>query len=402
MKQFSTGITYGPGPDIYSLRTLAQNEPVEFIRKVEALVQSGHITLPRLRNLQALHAALADVRVPVTMEVAGVQRSLMASAFPILTGTTVVAQINEAYNAVETIGQELVEEIEDSKKVTTIASVHALDKDIDEVKPGDDYPEISATEESVEIRHKPNGRRLTIHADTITENDIADIVSRVNALGEIAADYVEEQTLKRVTDYDGSCASPAEPYVYRPNGSGTPLYSASADTPGTRAPSGTRINNNAFADETDLEAARTRLATMKNARGKRITIPRSQVAILCPDAIVGNVLKVLSSEYVPGVENELSNWGPRGKWHIPAERVHSSPKLDDLSTSAWYYGAFKRQFRRKWKLRFEYVTLGQDTESYLRSRIAFQARIAWDTEIGAVDYVNVIQNLSGTTAPKDE
>jgi len=82
--------------------------------------------------------------------------------------------------------------------------------------------------------------------------------------------------------------------------------------------------------------------------------------------------------------------------------VVSSPKLDDYSTSAWYLGMFPRQFRRKWKLRAEYVTLGQDTESYLRSRIAFQMRVAWDCEIGAVDYVYVVQCLSGTTAPADE
>jgi len=73
--------------------------------------------------------------------------------------------------------------------------------------------------------------------------------------------------------------------------------------------------------------------------------------------------------------------------------------LDDLSTTVWYLGWFEKQFKRKWKLRFEYVTLGQDTESYLRSRIAFQARLGWDVEIGATDYVYVVQCLSATTAP---
>jgi len=144
------------------------------------------------------------------------------------------------------------------------------------------------------------------------------------------------------------------------------------------------------------------MATMLNNRGKRITIPRSMIKILVPDAIVGAVMKVLNSEYVPGVENEKSNWGPAGKWTIPAERVISSPKMDDLSSSAWYYGAFQKQFKRKWKMRFEYVTLGSDTQAYLNSQIAFQARLAWDVEIGAVDYIYVIQNLTATDAPYDE
>jgi hypothetical protein len=104
---------------------------------------------------------------------------------------------------------------------------------------------------------------------------------------------------------------------------------------------------------------------------------------------------------VPGVENEVSNWGPRGKWRITPERVISSPKLDDLSASAWYYGAPKRQFVRKWKLRMEYVTLGANTEEYLKRRVAFQARIAWDVEVGARDYVYWVQSLAATTFPKD-
>lgn len=400
----STGIQFGNrGPDLQALRDLAKGDPGAFMRKVEAQVAEGKITLQSLSRLDALHAALADVQVPVTMQFGNVgERSVMTSAFPILTGTTIVAAINARYEQVPTIGEMLVQEIEDNKKVTTIASVHNLDKNIEEVKETDNFPEIGATEESVEIRHKRNGRRLTISAETIEENNLADIVERVNALAEIASDWVEEQTLKRVTDYDGSKNSAAEPYVYRPNGTGTSLFSASANTPGTRAPSGTEVQSNALEDETDLAAARTVLAAMLNNRGTRIAIPWSEVMLLVPDALVGTAAKILNSEYVPGVENELSNWGPRGRFNIPGDRFVSSPKLDDLSNSAWYLGAFRRQYRRKWKLRFEYVTLGMDTQAYLNSRIAFQARIAWDCEVGAVDYVYVVRNLSGTTAPADE
>jgi len=396
-------VPVGGSLSLYDLRALAQNEPAVFIQKIEAGVDQEKLKLADIRDWRGLYASLADVKVPVTMmDMAGAQRAIDASAFPILTGTLAIAAINEAYNAVPTIGQDLVTEIEDSKKVTTIAAVHTLDKEVDEVKPEDDFPEIGTDEEKVEIRHKRNGRRLVIRAEAIEENEAADIVTRVNALGEIANEWIEEQTLDRVTDDQGSKGTPAEPYVYRPDGTGTQLYNHNANNPGTRAPSGTRVRNNAFVDETDLEAVRTVLRAMKNARGRRINVPWSEVLLLCPDAILGSVLKVMNSEYVPGVENEKSNWGPVGQFHIPPERIKSSPKMDDLSSSAWYLGAFKRQFKRKWKLRFEYVTLGMDTQAYLNSRIAFQARIAWDVEIGATDYVFVVQSLSGTTAPGDE
>jgi hypothetical protein len=402
-RKFNSGITLGhdTGMDAQAMRQMAISEPVQFVRKCTALIEDGRINL---RNFpwQAAYASLADVKVPVTLEIGGAQRAVMASAFPILTGTTVVKAINDAYLAVPTIGQELVTEIDDNKKITTIAAIHNLDKDIEEVKEHDPFPEIGTDEEAVEIRHRRNGRKLTITAEMIEENEVANIVERVNALGEIASDWIEEQTLKRVIDYDGSAASPAEPYVYRPGGTGTQLYNATANNPGTRASSGTRVNNNAFVDDTDLDAARNVLAAMKNSRGKRISIPWSEVKLLVPNAILGAVSKVFNSEYVPGVENELSNYGPRGRWGLPPERIVSSTKLDDLSPTCWNLGAFQRQFRRKWKLALEYVTLGMDTQAYLDRRIAFQGRIAWDVEVGAVDYVYVVQCLAATTAPKDD
>lgn len=388
---------------LYDLRALAQSEPQDFIRKVEQGVASEKLTIHDIRDIKGLYAMLADIPVNVNMEMGGALRSVTASAFPIMTGTLAIAAINEAYAGVPSIGEMLVTDFEDNKKVTSVGAVHALDKaGVDEVKETEDFPEIGVDEEKVEIRHKRNGRKLTVSAETIEENDLADIIFRINALGEIAGEWVEEQTLERVTDHHGSGATPAEPYVYRPAGSGTQLYNATANNPGARASSGTRIENNGLVDETDLEAARTVLRAMKNARGKRINIPWSEVYFLIPDAIEATLMKILNSEMVPGVENEMSNWGPKGKYYIPLNRVLSTPKLDDYSTSAWYMGAFKRQFKRKWKLRFEYATLGQDTQAYLNSRVAFQARIAWDVEVGAVDYVYVVQNLSATTAPVDE
>ena len=389
-----------PGITLQDLRALAKASPAGFMERTQKLIKEGKISLSSIRDLRGLRAVLSDVMVPVKMDLSGLgQRTIMASAFPILVGNLVIAGLNTEYEQIPTIGDQLVTDFEDSKKVTSIAAIHSLDKDIDEVKEGKDFPEISAEEEKVEIRHKRNGRMLTITQEAIDENEIADIVNRINALAIISTDWVEEQTLFRVYDYDGSAASPADPYVYRPNGTGTQLYSASANTPGTRAPSGTRVNNNALADETDLDNARAVLTAMKNSRGKSINIPMSRCIVLVPDALIGKLMKILNSIYVPGVENEKSNWGPEGMWR---PKPLSSPKLDDMSTTCWHMGDFKSQFKRKWKLRFEYVTLGQNTESYLKARIAFQARIAWDVEIGAVDYVYVVENLAVATAPKDD
>jgi len=396
-RRFLADIQIGGGAlDIGSLRSLAQNEPDTFMLRVQGLIDKGELRLEDVTDLRRLWQAFADVKVPATFDDMGTQRTIMSSAFALLSGGLIVAGVNDAYEAVPTIGQELVTEREDNKKISTYAAITSLDVEVDNLLEAAEAPEIGAGEEKYTIAHRKNGRRLSITKEMIEENDIAGIVTKVNALAEIANERVEEQTLRRVCDIDGSDATPAEPYVFHPDGTGTRLYNSTADNPGTRAPSGTRVDNNALVDYTDLENARAVLAAMQNSRGKRISIPVSQSVLLVPDAIVGVAQKILNSEYTPGIENEINTWGPRGSYR---PKLLSSPKLDDLSTSAWYFGRPQKQFIRKWKMRFEYNTLGENTESYLRALIVFQASLFWDVEIGATDYVYFVQSLQAATAP---
>jgi len=385
--------------DIESLRGIAKREPAAFIRKAQDLANRGELGWGKIRYLPRFYNAFADVQVPAHMEVMGQTRTIMASALPLLSGLLTVAGMQDAYEAVPTIGQELVTEDPDPNRVSIYAAVSALDVNVEEVQETADFPVIGADEEFAAVLSKRNGRRIAITREMFERNEVGRIRQLVEGLGEIAADRIETQTLRRVTDHDGSASSAAEPYVYRRNGAGTALYSATANTPCTRTPSGTRVQNNALADTTDLNAARAVLAAMQNNRGERIAIPLAQCILLVPDTLDALAWKILNQDYESGIINELSAWGLRGKYR---PRSLSSPKLDDLSTSAWYLGPFPRQFVRKWAFGLEYLTLGMETESYLVSRIAFQARVAWDCEVGAKDCVYVVQNLSGTTAPKDE
>lgn len=395
--KFRTGISFGDGIDIDSLATQAKSAPEAFARRAAELIKTGDLRLGKLQSLPSLQRALMPLEVKTVQPVGGQTQAIMASAFPLLTGMLAVAELNEEYDKIPTIGQELVRDQETNKRVTTTASVFAMDVDEEKVAEGQDFPEIGASEEEFQIRSLRSGRKLTVTQEMIDENDVAGIVDRINALAYIANTRVEEQTLDRICDHHGSATSPTEPYVLRPNGSGTSLYSTTANTPGTRAPSGTRINSNALVDNTDLDAARARLTTMLDSLGKRILIPMSETIVLVPDALIGTLMSILNSELVPGVENEVANWGPRGMWR---PRPLSSPKLDDISTTTWYMGNFKRQFKRMWNLQFEYVTLsGPGTQEFLNRRIGFQARIAWSVEVGATDYNQVVQCLSATTAP---
>lgn len=375
----------------------AKAEPKEFVGKVEKVISERHLRLEDI-NLRDVYHGFKDVTVPVFhTDPDGNRRSIMASAFPLLSGLLMVAELENAYKQFVSVGDELVTDFEDKKKVTVIARLLANDVKKDRVDEGENYPEISASEESYEVLSVRNGRKLSITQEMIEENDVPNIVERVNRLAEIATTAVEKVTLDRVTDRYGSAGSPAEPYALRPRKGGpTPLYVVTASIgnlpmAGLRAPSGTKITGNALTSGANLDAIRIILSDMRNDLQERLAEDWSNVILFVPNALLGIALKILMSELEPGVLNELNTWGPRGPFR---PTLISTPKLDDISTSTIYMGNFKRQFRRKWKTNFEYVTLGADSQRFLEARIAFQARIGWDMGVNAVDYNGVVQSTA--------
>lgn len=380
--------------DMAGLSDLARNYPKDFMRRFETLVAEGKIGLRSIPDLQAFFRAFVDVQVEAEVDLFGKRSITTTSAFPLLMGSLVVDEINRAYEAVPTIGQDLVTEVDSNKKFSHHVKITSLVHDNLETKEGKEFPVISAGEQFYVIGHKRKGFQLVLTQETLEENDIGNFIDLVDQGAEFAAELAEEQTLSRVCDQNGSAATPAEPYVYRPQGTGTALYTTTAGA--QHGTNGTRRQNNALTSTTNLENLRSDLAAMKNTRGKRLAIPMSEITLLVPDALVGTAAKLLNSELEPGVENEINNWGPRGRYR---PMLRSSPKLDDISTTAWYMGAFARQFRRKHKIRLETVSVYSDAMQYARTREAYRTRVAWDLEVGAVDNVFVMQSLSGTTAP---
>jgi len=388
--------------DVASLKRSAEAEPNGFARKVHDLVfgDGPKLRWQNVRNVKAIQEALGDVRV--TAWDAGNKRAIDSSAFPLLTGNLTVAGVNEAYEALPTIGEQLVTELDDNKKTTTIVGVLSEAPTVgpNGIPEGKPFPLVKAGEERFDVGHVRDGRRMVITQEMIEENDLAGIVERVNELGAIAAELIEKLTLRRVCDVDGSGATAAEPYVLRLNKTAASLFSTTANTPGTRTPNGNRIENNPLTTTSNLETARARLATMTNPRGEPIPVDYASMVLLVPDALWLSAWKLINSTLEPGVFNEANFWGDSGPMR---PRILSSRFLDGFSTDTWYLGDFMKQTIRKWKLRPETIVLPGTSDaaaqSFLDARIGFQARIAWDCEVGVRDYVHVVQSLAATTAP---
>jgi len=382
--------------DLAGLRQVAKDSPENFAVALDDGIKQG-LRLGSVTSMRSLYRALADVAVKVEkIEADGNTRAIMTSAFPVLMGNLMLAEINEALAAIPDATAELVRDVPTSKKVNIFAGILTDNPKIDRVDEPDVFPEIGAGAETYTILTKRDGRKIAITKDAIEESNVADLVMKLNALAEFMRYSVMRSTLRAVCDVFGSQSSPAAPYALTLNNTGTQLYTTTANNPGTRAPSGTRVTSNSLSTTTNLEAARVRLNTFLNGNGHKGFLPLSGCKLLDQDALLPTALKIQGSLMEPGVENEMNPWGPQGEFR---PRLVSTPLLDEISTTAWYLGDFQRQFVRAWKLQMEYVELGESTQAFLDRRIAFQARIAWDVGIGAVDYARVVQNLSGTTAP---
>lgn len=382
------------------LAALAAKDPTKFLQRVRDLATAGKFGWGQVRDLKALYRATRDVEVSVLMRdpIDQSMRMLTTSAFPILCGVLTEAGINAAYDEVPKIGDQLVQDVDDPKETSHYVNILSSDdgKSQDQRDETEPYPLMGASEERYQIDSQEDGRRIAITQKLIETNNAPGIVQRIDALGRWAGNLLERKTLRRVCDVYGSASAAAAPYVYRPNGVGASLYTVST-TAHSRAPGGTRLINNDLVDVTDLEAARVVLANMRDDLGQRIGVPvTGQMILLVPDGRVSAAQTILASAAVSGVENEISQWGPSGSYR---PRLLSSPLLDDLSTTAWYLGRFVRQFVRKHRLRLEYVALsGTGTVEFLRRRVAFEARVALDFEIGAIEHNEVVQCLSGSVA----
>lgn len=364
------------------MRALALKHPTQFMARFEDMVARREITMGTVGSLRGLFQALNDVMVETVAEIGGVEIRTTTSAFPLAMGSLMVAALNDSYAAVPSVMDELVTDMESNKKFTHIAKLqHQVHGAID-VAEGADFPLISAGESFHVIGNKRRGFRWRVTQETLDEDDVGVTDMFLRDAGEYAAELNEERGLDKVTDQFSD--------VYRPNGAATALFSSTANTPGTQAPTGTMVASNAIVDASNLERMRAVLVAQTNTRGRRIGVPlNSEGILLVPDALAGVVSTITGSENTPGEDNAKNPWGPKGLYQ---PRVLSTPKLDDLSTSQAYMGFPKRIFIRKWKLRVETVSVIRDQLEFLRNRCAYEARVAWDMEIGARDYVGWVKS----------
>lgn len=387
------------GADVGALLDLAKRHGSKFVEVAGELTRSGKLRWEDV-DLQGLFAASIDVQCEVRAKVPGLsgERTLTTSAFPILAGQLTAELLERPDQNMQTIYQEIVTVRPTMKETTHL--VRIVNGDVSHVGgkrrvEGDPYPLMTSGEERVQVDTVDDGRRLAIGAKLIETNDKAGFMDQANALKRWAMNRRDVISLSRVYDLYGSGGTPAAPYVYRPNGTGTQLYTTST-TAHRRAPSGTRVTSNPIVDKNSLQNLINVLAAMLDEDGYKISV-MSELELLAPHALASVIDTLVTSKMTPGVENEQNPFGPEGRYRI---KPIISPKIDAFTTSDVILGrSIKQQFTMVSRIDMEYVSMVASLQDFLRNRLAFEARIADEFEIGARDHNRCVQSLATTTAP---
>ncbi len=399
---YQFGAPSDPGTLLADMISSARGGADEVMTRAAQQIAAGKLRWEDI-DLLGLFRATFDIQVNVRafMGPALGVRTLVTSMFPVLTGLLTAELLARDTEVPETIWQNLVTTRQTKKKTTHLIRIVNSDPHTGTV--GDKgrnfevegYPTMASGEDRVQVDTIHDGRRLALSADLIEANDAPGFMEQVIGLREWADNRREIVTLQRVYDLYGSASSSARPFVYRPSGTGAALYTTSTSAL-ARAPSGTRIENNAFVGGDSLEKAIARLTTMTNDDGNKRNAGR-QFDIVCPQNLLSKVLKTVGSELTPGVENEKSPYGPGGHYRFV---IHSSPKIDDFTTTSWLLGSgIARQFQLVSRIDMEFVSMAATMQDFLRTRLGFEARIADEFEVGAKDHNRVVQSLEATSAP---
>lgn len=388
----------GDGADIRGLIDLAGKNGDQFLAIARDLIRSGELRWEDV-DLKGLFLATIDVPCKVRAHYSGLgERTLSTSTFPVLTGLLTAELLERPDDSVAAIYQDLVTMRGTKKDTTHLLRILTGDSSHfggKQRKEGDPYPLMTASEERVQVDTVDDGRRIAIGAKLLETNDKDGFLEQVNALRKWAIKRRDFVTLHRVFDVYGSGATPAAPYVYRPNGVGTALYTTST-TALARATLGTRVLNNPLVTEQNLQNAIDVLVGTRDEDGNHVGSLET-LELLHPHALTAKVDKLLKSEQIPGVPNEHNPFGPNGRYRIVPR---TSPRIDQFTTSAWILcrGGFAQQFTMVSRLDMEYVSMAASMEDFLRTRLAFEARIADEFEVGARDHNRAVQSLAGTVA----
>lgn len=299
------------------------------------------------------------------------QEAVTASQFNTIVGTLLSKVVMDAYEPYTKIVDELVTKFTSVLETDKIPGTY-LTGDLDDVHEHGEYPHLAdIAEKYVEIGHQKRGLILDITDEAVRFDRTNTIMDRANQMGERMGRDREERIMSVIQDITGFKA-------WYPSGTETDLYQ-NAQGAGD-AHEYDNLVADVLSDYTDVNALYLLLRLMKDDNGDNIRIvPKT---LLVPVTLEITAIRIINNEVLAGGTNNERN--PMANKF----KILSHPLLDDQSTTAWYLGDFKKNFREKVIIPPQVLTrrMGDNNEDAWRKDIVASVKVRYDSKVGAVDY----------------
>jgi hypothetical protein len=315
---------------------------------------------------ESLHGAIRTKR--------DIAESIVASAFPKITGEIINAKVINAYNSAAQIGDMLVTTVQSNLETETFAGFTEAETP-EEVGEGMLYNDSTITEKYVTVRASKFGRKISITEEAIYFDRTGQILMRAQRVGAKAAQYKERMIMRGVQDLDTK--------VYNPSGVATAFYSTTNNN---------LVATNPFTDD-GLDAVRLKASQMKDDSlgtidDDFILIDLNNAIVLVPQQLERVAWEYANTAKAPATAENADNF------YKGLFRVLSSPYVTQNSATTWYWGDFKQDFiwQEVWPLQ-TIAAPSNHPDSFDRD-IKAQIKTRFYGNVGAIDFKHCLKSTA--------
>jgi hypothetical protein len=294
------------------------------------------------------------------------EENIVSSAFPTIAGELISSKMIEGYEMWPDQVSALFEEVPSKLKVSNVVGWTNV-AGIERVNERQDYPQMKPPrEKAIQIPSYKYGGLLDLTKESIFFDQTGELLNQARKVGEAARRKRMRLMWDAIVDANATAYDLGD------------LYSSG---------NGNVQTSNPLSNETAWETVRAKLMAQVDENGEPIWVFGDRPVMVVPSGLLATAEKL-----------QKNDTGPMGTANLDVNLAKNqfdivvNPFLSASSTT-WWYGAFKRQFRWERVWPFEVFTrVGQDTEEGFKADVIQQFKASFYGGAGAADTKYVIQN----------
>jgi len=321
--------------------------------------------------------------------------AVMSQAFATITGELISSKILEAYNAVPSIADGLMQTMPNQRvRNQKLAGLTHIGGGFKNVAEGHPYPETDFSEKYIVTAESKNGGVLAITEELLHFDQTGEIYRRASLLGDALRAELERTKIRGLLDQQDPKDDGSSVYVWRPGGTGETLYNTDASNLNYIGSGGVSGFSTAspLVDWTDLDLVRLYRATKVvddriDGTARPIGGINSNLTLLVPEAkrsVADTIVYPSLVGYDPS-----SSGGIKSEYRNPASgfitNVVSSPYVDEVNADDYYVGDFRRQFIWTEIYPVQTFVQGASSESAFNNDVVLRVKARYYGGLSALD-----------------